>query len=448
MLIRFSIVCLIIITACSSPESTSESTPEAAFPLKDYVLAENDAFDYSIVETVSGDSWTEYRVRMVSGTWLTEQEVDQPEWWHWLNIVVPQTVNETEAMLIIGGGSAHDTVPIPAEEWMVQAALSTGSVIAHVSNIPFQPLDYKNDQKGGVYEDDLIAYGWRQYLESGASEDHLEWLARFPMTRAVVKAMDVVQEITRDTEQPVDNFFVAGAAKRGWTTWTTAAVDNRVIGISPIVIDLLNIVPSFHHHWRVYGDWSPAVDPYVYEGIMNWMDSKEFGQLLKTVGPYSFVDQLTIPKLLINATCDEFFVTDSWKFYWKDLQGESYLQYIPNSGHGLNGTYQPMSLISFYQAVISGTEIPDFDWSISGDTIRLLADPKSDYLIRRWEAVNPTARDFRIYVIGEAWQMEELEKQDDGSYEVFITPPESGYKAAMVEVVFNPESEFPLTFTS
>ena len=29
--------------------------------------------------------------------------------------------------------------------------------------------------------------------------------------------------------------------QRGWTTWTTGAVDKRVIGIVPIVMDLLNI---------------------------------------------------------------------------------------------------------------------------------------------------------------------------------------------------------------
>ena len=46
--------------------------------------------------------------------------------------------------------------------------------------------------------------------------------------------------------------FVQGRAKwsqnlftlqRGWTTWTTGIVDKRVIGIAPIVEDLLNLVP-------------------------------------------------------------------------------------------------------------------------------------------------------------------------------------------------------------
>ena len=32
----------------------------------------------------------------------------------------------------------------------------------------------------------------------------------------------------------VSKFVVAGASKRGWTTWTTGAVDPRVVGIEPV----------------------------------------------------------------------------------------------------------------------------------------------------------------------------------------------------------------------
>ena len=50
-------------------------------------------------------------------------------------------------------------------------------------------------------------------------------------------------------ESQVKEFVITGASKRGWATWTTAAVDNRVKAIMPMVIDLLNIKPSFEHHW-------------------------------------------------------------------------------------------------------------------------------------------------------------------------------------------------------
>jgi PhoPQ-activated pathogenicity-related protein len=442
--ILFVLAILLVIISCSHPIKKSDST----FPLKKYVMDENEPFSYEIVDTIKGDTWTEFIVKMISGTWLTEKEVDETVWWHWVNIIVPDQIRETEAMIIIGGGSAYDTIAKPSEEWLVKAALKTGSVISHVSNIPYQPIDFKGDQKDERYEDDLIAYGWRQFLESGAKEEDAEWLARFPMTRAVVRAMDVVQEVTLKVQKPVRSFFVTGASKRGWTTWTTAAVDDRVIGIAPVVIDLLNIIPSFKHHYQCYGEWSPAVDDYVNEGIMDWMNTEEFETLLDLVEPYSFIDELTIPKFMINAASDEFFVTDSWKFYWDDLKGDSYLQYVPNGNHSLQGTYQPASLISFYHAVITDTKIPEFKWNISGNTINMQIDPESDYIINKWEAVNNKSRDFRIYVIGKAWREKKLETEPDGIYNINISKPDSGYKAALLEVIFNPDSEFPLTFTS
>ena len=108
------------------------------------------------------------------------------------------------------------------------------------------------------------------------------------MTRAVVKAMDVIQEITKSSNIPTNKFFISGASKRGWTTWTTAAVDNRVMGIAPLVIDMLNLEPSFQHHYRAYGDWSPAIKNYIDYGIMEWMGTDAFDRLLKLVEPYQF----------------------------------------------------------------------------------------------------------------------------------------------------------------
>jgi PhoPQ-activated pathogenicity-related protein len=438
----------ISLIACKRTEPRT-SVQEASFPLEKYVKTPDPAFRYDIIETVKGDAWTEYRVYLVSGTWLTEKEVDEPEWWHWLTMVVPDEIRETESLMLIGGGWRGDTIPIPANEEMIRAALSTGSVVSHVSNIPFQPIDFKGDTAGGVFEDDLIAFAWLQFLEGGATEEMQIWLPRFPMTRAVVRAMDVVQEICESRHEPVDGFFVAGASKRGWTTWDVAAADDRVIGMSPVVIDLLNIIPSFQHHWRCYGEWAPAIDPYVKLGIMDWMETDEFQKMLDLIEPYQFLDRLTMPKLLINATDDEFFVTDSWKFYWQDLQGESYLQYVPNAGHGLHGSYLPENLVSFYQYIISNTGMPGFQWNIRNDTFFVEVDPVNNYLIRKWEAVNEEGRDFRLYVVGEdAWKMETIDHTENGIYAIPVSAPEKGYKGAMVEMVFNPGSPFPLTFTT
>ena len=63
--------------------------------------------------------------------------------------------------------------------------------------------------------------------------------------------------------------------------------------------------------------------------------------------------------------------------------------------------------------------------------------------------ITPKFCDFRIYVIGEdAWKKEEISLSDEGSYSIPFPQPQNGYKAGLVELVFFPESEFPLYFTS
>ena len=431
--------CLFILSGCTSPHNNH---------MKDYVTKADPAFRYEVAETFNGEGWTEHRVKMVSGTWLTKQEVNHPEWWHWVTIVVPNEVTETEALMVIGGGSTEDEKPQAANELLVQAAVGTKSIIAEISNIPFQPLNYVNDEKDDRFEDDLIAYGWRQYLEGGAKDEDVEWLAHIPMTRAVVRAMDVVQEISMDLSKPVDSFVVAGASKRGWATWTTAIVDERVIAIIPVVIDMLNVESSFNHHWRCYGAWSPAINDYINEGIMDWTGSKEYARLLELVEPYSFIDQLTLPKFLINATGDEFFITDSWQFYWDDLVGDKYIQYVPNANHGLNGTYNLGSLVAFYNAVITKSAIPKVDWSVSADSIYLEVLSDVDYKVTKWEAVNENARDFRVPVIGRVWKDSELSKTSNNQYAIHFPAPERGYKAGMLEIIFDSGTEVPFTFTT
>ena len=66
--------------------------------------------------------------------------------------------------------------------------------------------------------------------------------------------MDAAEDFVRGVHgNQITSWAVAGASKRGWTTWTTAAVDSRVICIAPVVLDVLNFVKNLHHMWRAYG---------------------------------------------------------------------------------------------------------------------------------------------------------------------------------------------------
>ena len=82
------------------------------------------------------------------------------------------------------------------------------------------------------------------------------------MTKACVRAMDTITEFLTSPSSPQEiqdlqaspsQFLVAGASKRAWVTWTTAAVDPRVMAIVPVVMDNLNSQENLHHHFRAYG---------------------------------------------------------------------------------------------------------------------------------------------------------------------------------------------------
>ncbi len=419
-------------------------------PFEAYIAEPHPAYSYELHSTIEGDSYTAYLIRMVSQEWLTEELVNETEWWHWLTIVVPDEVDHSIGMLWIGGGTNYSEIPDSPHPIVLEPALATNSVTAFLHNVPFQPIRFHGDRLEQRYEDDLIAYGWQKFLEGGAKDEDAFWLSRLPMTAAAVRAMDTVTDFTlSNLNLEVNEYMVSGASKRGWTAWTTAIFDNRVVAAAPMVIDLLNMLPSFEHHWQAYGEWSPAISEYEDELIMDWQHSKEYERLRELVDPYSYLDRLDMPKYIINAASDEFFLPDSWQFYWDDLPGEKYLRYVPNTGHSLSGTDVPESLIAFYSRILNDNKPSRFDWEASENGFRIQLDPDNlpdDLLL--WSAHNQNGRDFRLYVIDRIWLAQGLEIPEDGELFVDFNAPNSGFTAWFVEAVYNSDSSFPLKQTT
>ena len=442
-LLILSFLSIFNLTSCS--EKKEQLNANSINVLQEYIQNRKD-FSYKLEDSLRIDKATLYRFKMYSGKWLTKDLVNEPLWWHFIDIVVPDNIDTQTALLFIGPGSKDDSKKY-LDSLSIQKAIENKSIVSHVSNIPFQPLRFLDSDSIARYEDNLIAYGWNKFLTNGALEKDVEWLARFPMTRAVSRAMDVIQEFTKSDNYIVKDFFISGASKRGWTTWTTAAVDKRVIGMAPVVIDLLNLKPSFEHHYRLYGDWSPAIQDYIDFGIMNWMQNPAFKKLLSFVEPYEFKERFTMPKLIINGTIDEFFATDSWKFYWNDIPGDKYLQYVPNGNHGLHGSYQTQNIFSFYDRLIHKKQLPKMEWEINEDTFKLSVNPSIPYKINLWSCTNPNARDFRIWKVGRSWKKEDISIDSSGYY-MIKAPKKEGYTASLVEVIFYPESSSPIILTT
>ncbi|MBM3783838.1 MAG: PhoPQ-activated pathogenicity [Acidobacteria bacterium] len=417
--------------------------------LDEYVAKPDPAYAWKLAHTVKATNSTGYILEMTSQTWGEGKQVDRTKWVHWVTVVKPKEVKSSTGMLFITGG-ANDGRPRTAiEGTLAVIAEATGSVVSEIRMVPNQPLVFGDDPQPGRKrsEDAIIAYTWRKYLQTGDSS----WPLRLPMTKAAVRAMDTVTAFLKSPEGGnvnVDSFVVAGGSKRGWTAWTTAAVDPRVKAVSPIVIDLLNVIPSFVHHYRAYGFWAPAVGDYFAEGLMDEMNNPKYLELMKLVEPYHYRDRLTMPKYILNAAGDQFFLPDSWKFYWKDLKGEKHLRYVPNTDHSMRNSDAYETLIAFYEGVLRGVPRPGYKWNVKKDGTIEVSTTGKPSSVKLWQATNPDARDFRMETLGPKYTSTDLTPGKNGKYTGKPAAPAKGYTAYFVELTFPSGGKFPYKFTT
>ena len=418
--------------------------PETA--LDRYVKKPDPSYAYTLVKTIEEVDFTTYILNMTSQTWRKPEEVDRNVWQHDLIIVRPKEVQTHTALLYIDGGSNSGKVPEGASPMLAQIALTTKGVVFNLRQVPNEPLTFTEDGQKRT-EDGIIAFTWKKYMETGDEE----WPLRLPRTKAAVRAMDTVQDFLKKPEGgavDIQDFVVCGGSKRGWTTWTTAAVDKRVKAIAPAVIDVLNVVESFKHHYSAYGFWAPSVDDYVKEGIMDWMGAKEYDALLRIEDPYSYRERLTMPKVMLNASGDQFFLPDSSQFYFDRLSGPKYLRYVPNADHGLDDTDAPSTLLSFYAAAAYDKPLPRFTWDFPDKGSFRLSCEDKPIEVKLWQATNPDARDFRVETLGKVWTETTLEPGDNGTYKASIVEPEKGWTAAFIEITFPGPFDVPHKFTT
>lgn len=73
------------------------------------------------------------------------------------------------------------------------------------------------------------------------------------------------------------------------------------------------------------GGWSFALEDYLNQGVMAYLNQPQFKAMASIVDPWTYKDRLTMPKLVLCAAGDEFFLPDSPQFFLKQLPGETYL---------------------------------------------------------------------------------------------------------------------------
>jgi PhoPQ-activated pathogenicity-related protein len=211
---------------------------------------------------------------------------------------------------------------------------------------------------------------------------------------------------------------------------------------------MLNMEKSFEHHYRVYGFWAPAVKDYDEGGVMDWAGTPEYRNLLAIEEPYSYRDRLTLPKFMVYAAGDQFFLPDSSRFYFDDLKGEKYLRYVPNADHGLRGSDARESMLAFYEAFLKGVPRPKFSWTFEPNGDIRVASKDQPTSVKLWQATNPEHRDFRLATLGPAYRSSDLQDAGGGAYVAHVAAPEKGWTAYFVELTYPSGGKYPFKFTT
>ena len=129
------------------------------------------------------------------------------------------------------------------------------------------------------------------------------------------------------------------------------------------------IIYDFSDWYQNNGAWSFALEPYFSENLTNYFDDPVFDKMASIIDPYSYRDRLTMPKMVISSTGDEFFAPDDSYAYFDGLpEGTTYLRLLPNAEHsmippqGLSSPSIAHGIRSFYMAVQKKFKLPELKW--------------------------------------------------------------------------------------
>jgi len=354
-------------------------------------------------------------------------------WKHQLFVIVPDNVkpDSRHAMLMVSNGAWNPDRPASRVMLEGDDARNLAKLAADLREPAALLLDVPNQPLFNGYEDAIIAYTFDQYLKTGDST----WPLLLPMVNSAVRAMDAVQEYSKqDRSLDVREFTVTGISKRGWTTWLTGAVDRRVVGIVPVVIDMLNSKAHSKLEVASFGHYSEQIRDYTAYHIQERMDTPRGQELRSMCDPYSYRQTLTMPKLLMMGTNDPYWPLESANLYWDDLLGEKYLLYVPNAGHGFGDARYIGGLLAFQEHVASGKRLPKLKWNYTPGPTTLHLTIESDLKpqsVLVWTA-SANTRDFR----SSTWTSKPTVEQSQ-SYGFDLPIPQAGFAAVIGEARFD-----------
>jgi PhoPQ-activated pathogenicity-related protein len=387
-------------------------------PLDDYLNKVEPDYKYfdtgKRVKTLLGG--TGFVLNVTSQRWLDTSKAVGPNgdiWTHMVVAIVPDELRITNVSMAYLTGSCNEHPSVPKwsdEELLVADMLSkqNGMIASVVYQLPNCHIVYPSDPSHKAREEDaMIAWAWNEYLKD--PKHNPEWLPRLPMAKGAMQSMRAVTEfMAAEKIAEIEGWFVAGASKRGWTTWMVGSATCekcvKIVGIAPLVPIVPNLVKEMHRQWMAYGGWTFAFSDYTAVNLTVNVDNPVFEEAMKIVDPAYYGDRLArLPKAVVLSSDDEFMMMDWSNIWYDDLTGESHLLIVPNSEHSLASGIPELleTLTNFIGSIALGhTTRPSFDYKYDSTTgeITVTVDPSFEntkVVLRFGETLQNVRRDFR-----------------------------------------------------
>jgi PhoPQ-activated pathogenicity-related protein len=342
--------------------------------LADYVVSTGRPSDISVLDRHGSEP---VRVSFQSQVWRGVP------WRHDLLIKHPHVLGRHDIVaVLLTGGDGGESQQRNAQK----LADELGIRVAVLTKVPNQPLF------GGKTEDVLLSYTLDRYRHSGDAT----WPLLFPMVTSVVRGIDTLQETL---QQPQLRVVLIGASKRGWTTYLSAAVERRVIGIVPAVYEMIAMREQVGLARERYGKDSEKIRPYTALGLTDALLEPRMATLVSWIDPVGYFPRLTIPKLVLLGANDPYWVVDSVREYWDKLPEPKMLRILPNVGHGVLGEAAAAdAIITFVRMVMNKEKLPSATWRFSSvaDGVAMVTGRGAEQLTRCtvWRATSADT-DFR-----------------------------------------------------
>lgn len=204
------------------------------------------------------------------------------------------------------------------------AADVTGSTVVMVYDVPNQPL-------WGRRENGLLGYS----IQKTAQTNDPTWSIAFPMARAVSRSMDAVQSWSGGSKTPLKKFVLVGFSKRALAAWLVAG-DPRVKALVSLGYNNLNLDGQARLQKQNWGQLSTHWTQMVGTNFEKQLQTPRGAALVQAWDPYSFCADVRAPKLLVDATNNDYWSLDSPSQFADRLNGRTNWLYFANAGHTMD----------------------------------------------------------------------------------------------------------------